>query len=98
VESFKSTLDELTYADLILLMVDASESFDSIAVKLSSCRQTLNDLGVDPSKILLVLNKIDLLKDGGRNRIEHEQVFKEFSTVKISAVRGTGCASSGTES
>ena len=90
VESFKSTLDELVYADLILLMVDASESFDSIEVKLRSCRQTLNELGVDPSKILLVLNKIDLLKDGGSNRIEQEPIFKDFTTVKISAVRGDG--------
>jgi GTP-binding protein HflX len=90
VESFKSTLDELTYADLILLMVDASEDFDSIAEKLASCRGTLNELGVDPSKILLVLNKIDLLKDGGRNMIEQDPLFKDFATVKISAVRGDG--------
>ncbi len=90
VESFKSTLDELTYADLILLMVDASEDFDSIGEKLASCRETLNELGVDPSKILLVLNKIDLLKDGGRNLIEQDPLFKDFATVKISAVRGDG--------
>ena len=90
VESFKSTLDELRYADLVLLMVDASEKLDSIQIKLASCRETLNELQVDPQKILLVLNKIDLLKDRGQNRIEHEPVFKDFAVVKISAVRGDG--------
>jgi len=90
VESFKSTLDELTYADLILLMVDVSEDFGSIGEKLASCRGTLNELGVDPSKILLVLNKIDLLKDRGSNGIEQDPLFKDFATVKISAVRGDG--------
>ena len=90
VESFKSTLDELTYADLVLLMLDVSEEVDSIRVKLGSCRQTLSELGVDPKKILLVLNKIDLLKDGSIDRIEEDALFKEFATVKISAVRGDG--------
>jgi GTP-binding protein HflX len=90
VESFKSTLDELRYADLVLLIVDASEDIDSIGVKLTSCRQIMNELEVDPGKILLVLNKIDLLKDGGRSRIETDALFKEYKTVKISAVRGDG--------
>jgi GTP-binding protein HflX len=90
VESFRSTLDELKYADLILLMIDASESADSVGIKLASCRQTLNELEVDFSKILLVLNKIDLLKDGGGNRIEQDPLFKDFGVVKISAVRGDG--------
>jgi GTP-binding protein HflX len=90
VESFKSTLDELKYADLILLMIDVSENADSVGIKLASCRQTLNELGVDPSKILLVLNKIDLLKDEGGNRIEQDPLFKEFATAKISAIRGDG--------
>jgi len=60
VESFKSTLDELRYANLVLLMLDVSESFESIEIKLTSCRQTLNELEVDPGKVLLVLNKVDL--------------------------------------
>jgi GTP-binding protein HflX len=45
IESFKSTLEELTYADLVLLTMDASESQESIGVKLGSCRETLEQLG-----------------------------------------------------
>ncbi len=89
VESFKSTLDELRYADLVLLMVDASESLDSIAIKLHSCRETLSELEVDPLRILLVLNKVDLL-DRGSADIEKDPMFKDFSTIKISAARGDG--------
>ena len=90
VESFKSTLDELTYANLVFLILDVSEEVGSIRVKLGSCRETLNELNVDPKKILLVLNKIDLLKEGSRDRIEEDHIFKEFATVKIPAVRGDG--------
>ncbi len=90
VESFKSTLEELTYADLVLLMLDASENQESVAIKLSSCRETLAELNVDPTKILLVLNKIDLIKDGSAREIETSPLFNEFSTVKVSAVRGDG--------
>jgi len=90
VESFKSTLDELRYADLVLLMVDVSENSESIGIKLTSCRETLNDLEVDPGRVLLVLNKVDLLEARSRARIESEPLFRDYSTVKISAVRGDG--------
>jgi len=90
IESFKSTLDELTYADLVLLLIDVSESIDSIGIKLASCRQTLNDLGVDPRKVLLVLNKVDLLRGRGRAGIEEDPLFKDYETVRISAARGDG--------
>jgi GTP-binding protein HflX len=90
VESFKSTLEELTYADLVLLMLDVSENQESIAIKLGSCRETLAELNVDPAKIILVLNKVDLIKNGSAREIETSPLFNEFSTVKISAVRGDG--------
>ena len=90
VESFRSTLDELRYADLIMLIIDASEPMDSVRIKLDSCRETLGGLKVDPKKVLLVLNKVDLLKDGSKSRIELDTTFKGFVSVKISAVQGEG--------
>ena len=90
VESFKSTLDELRYADLVLLMVDASEAVDSIKTKFVSCRETLSELEVDTGKILLVLNKVDLLVESGRPKIEADPLFKDFDTVSISATKGVG--------
>lgn len=90
VESFKSTLDELRYADLVLLMVDVSEGADSIGIKLTSCREALNELEVDPGRVLLVLNKVDLLDSRARSGIELDPLFKDYSCVKVSATRGDG--------
>lgn len=90
VESFRSTLDELRYADLVLLMTDVSESLDSIGIKLASCRETLNELEVDPERVLLVLNKVDLLDARDRAKVDADPLFRGYSTVKVSASRGDG--------
>jgi len=89
-ESFKSTLEELTYADLVLLMVDASEERESMAIKLRSCGETLDQLTVDPKKVILVLNKIDRLEGAALRQVEEDPLFSGFAIVKISAVRGDG--------
>lgn len=90
VESFKSTLEELTYADLVLLLVDASEERESMAIKLRSCGETLDQLGVDPRKVILVLNKIDRLEGAALRQVEGDDLFAGFTVMKISAVRGDG--------
>ncbi len=90
VESFKSTLEELTYADLVLLLIDASESFESIRIKLESCRDVLSQLGVDPGKTLFVMNKIDLLKEASRKQLQQSDIFKSISPMEISALKGDG--------
>lgn len=90
VESFKSTLDELKRADLVLLMLDASENTESMWIKLRSCRETLNELEVDPNKVLVVLNKVDLLGREEQARVGDDPLFKGLSTIRISAVRGDG--------
>ncbi len=60
VESFKSTLDELREADVLLHVVDISHpNFeDHIAV----VRQTLLDIGAGDKETILVFNKIDAFK------------------------------------
>jgi GTPase len=90
VESFKSTLEELRVADLVLLMVDASESIESIEIKFASCREILNDLEVDPKRIIVVLNKVDLLGPGRPRASLATPLFEEYSTIEISAIRGDG--------
>jgi len=89
VESFRSTLDELTYADLILLVVDASESHESMRVKLGSCAEILQQLAVDPKKILLVLNKVDLLPPGAWSD-SGKSLSEGYDSVRVSATRGDG--------
>jgi len=61
VESFKSTLDEVYQADLVLLVVDVSESVEGIREKLVTSHDTLYERNEAP--IVTVLNKIDLVAD-----------------------------------
>ncbi len=90
VESFKSTLEELSYADLVLLLLDASEDEESTTIKLESCRDILSQLKVDPNRTILVLNKIDLLEQDQAKLIERNRLFEQYTTVKISALKGDG--------
>ncbi len=90
VESFKSTLEELTFADLILLMLDSSEAEQAMRIKLTSSRETLTQLGVDFSKVLLILNKIDMAKDLSSKAGAWSDLFDESAVLRVSAVRGDG--------
>ncbi|MCK4904298.1 MAG: GTPase HflX, partial [Candidatus Marinimicrobia bacterium] len=64
VASFRSTLQEVLEADLILIVMDAFsqqvlEHFDTI-------NEVLMDLGADKNTSLIVLNKIDTIDENGR--------------------------------
>jgi GTPase len=59
IDAFKSTLEESLAADLILLLIDASEKFEDIKIKYESCWNVLNELKVDKSKVFVVLTKCD---------------------------------------
>lgn len=59
VNAFKSTLEESLAADLILLLIDASEDLEDIRIKHAACRQVLGELKVDKSKVLMVFTKCD---------------------------------------
>ncbi len=61
VESFKSTLDAVYRADLVLLVVDVSESDEEIREKLVTCHDTLYERNEAP--IVTVLNKIDTVDE-----------------------------------
>jgi len=61
IEAFRSTLEEAIYADLILLIVDASEPVDIVEKKLRICLETIELIGASSVPVITVLNKIDLL-------------------------------------
>ncbi|MEJ5229920.1 MAG: GTPase HflX, partial [Pseudothermotoga sp.] len=59
VDAFKSTLEEILFSDLIVLVVDISdENFND---KLNASLKVLEELGAQEIKRILVFNKIDLL-------------------------------------
>lgn len=59
VESFKSTLDEIREADLLLHVVDASHA--SYEEQIDIVNTTLAEIGAADKPVILVFNKIDLL-------------------------------------
>jgi GTP-binding protein HflX len=60
IDAFRSTLNEIFFADIILLVVDASEPLDIMHDKLLTCHDTLWEQVHDAS-IITVMNKIDLV-------------------------------------
>ena len=59
VESFKSTLAEVRAADLVLLVVDASDPHRELEI--GAVRSVLEEIGADQIRCVEVLNKCDLL-------------------------------------
>ena len=65
VASFKSTLDEILGADLILHVIDISSEFAQKHI--NSVEQILREIGADHIPVIKVYNKADLLDNMGEN-------------------------------
>lgn len=61
VEAFKSTLEEITEADLIVHVIDASNP--NYQLQIDTTNEVLEEIGVKDIPILYVFNKIDLLDE-----------------------------------
>jgi GTP-binding protein HflX len=86
VQSFESTLDEVYLADLVLLVVDASDPVDEMRDKLVTCHDTLWERVEAP--VVTVLNKADLLDDDElRERVEAVEYLAPDPIV-VSAAEG----------
>lgn len=86
VEAFKSTLDEVKYADIILLVADASDP--ECEKKTVVTEELINDLGAGGTPRILCFNKcdgMDILPLGG-----DAERLAERNAVCISAATGKG--------
>ena len=85
VDSFKSTLDEIIYSDLILHIRDISNNYYLEQKK--EVLKILQEIGIDDKekKIIDVINKIDLIN----NKNEIHNLIDE-KTILISALEGIG--------
>lgn len=61
IEAFKSTLEELRYAEVVIVVIDISDSAYELKKKFRSCLKTLSDLDVEQEKVIYALNKADLV-------------------------------------
>ncbi|MGD0330259.1 MAG: GTPase HflX [Nitrososphaeria archaeon] len=90
IEAFKSTLEELKFADVILLVVDVSEPISEIRKKFSTSLNILYELGVIISDIVVVLNKQDLVSEEKIKEVENQFKNDELEYIIISAKTNYG--------
>ncbi|MGH2529066.1 MAG: GTPase HflX [Actinomycetota bacterium] len=84
VEAFRSTLEEVTRADLVLHVADASSS--DVAHQIEAVRMVLGDIGAGGIPEVLAMNKAELLTE-----VERERTARRFpDAVRISALTGEG--------
>ena len=86
VEAFKSTLAEVRAADLVLLVVDASDPH--CEQEIAAVRSILTEIGADQIRQVMVLNKCDLLDEDQMA----ERLSAHPDAVQVSAMEGTGVA------
>jgi GTPase len=89
IESFKSTLDEVREADILLHVVDAAHPFHDNQIEV--VKQTLADIGASDIPTILVLNKIDLYKQQhpDANLDEMKGYYRQHGFERIAFVSAT---------
>ncbi len=89
VDAFRSTLDEIFLADVILFVVDISEPVEIIRKKVAVCHEIFWEMARGPV-IVTALNKTDRI-DGGDLECRIEELgYLLPDSVPISALSGEG--------
>lgn len=83
VASFRSTLDEVRNADVLLHLVDLSHP--NFREHIHAVEETLLELDIDRKPILIVFNKVDQVQDSD---LLHQVRFEFPNSVLVSAFRG----------
>lgn len=76
IEAFKSTLEELKYAEVVIVVIDISDSGMDLRKKYRSCLKTMADLDVDQERVIYALNKSDL--------VEPDEIIKKAEFIGLS--------------
>ncbi len=84
IAAFKSTLEEVKISDLLLLIVDISNS--SFESNILSVKKVLKEIDVWGKPFIMVFNKIDKIDDGLLKSLQ----LKYRNSIFISALKGTG--------
>ena len=87
IEAFKSTLEELIYSDIVIVVIDASDHHNELRKKFKSCYTTLNEIGVEVNKMVFALNKSELLdRDEISDIVDLLELNQGKKWIDISAV------------
>ena len=89
IEAFKSTLEELIYADIVVLIIDVNDSLFTLKKKFMSCKKTLSEIGVEQDNIVYALNKADLVNENEIfKKVEHLGLNENKKWIPVSAKTG----------
>jgi GTPase len=84
VEAFRSTLEEVTLAELVVHVADASSA--DVAEQIEAVRRVLEEIGAGSIPEVLVLNKVDRLSGSVRARLARRYP----GSIPVSALTGEG--------
>ena len=89
IDAFKSTLEELGHTDIVIVVIDISDSIFELKKKFSSCMRTLSELGVQKDKMVFALNKADLTSnDEIEEKIDILNLTENKKCISVSAKSG----------
>jgi GTP-binding protein HflX len=88
VASFRATLEEVTQADLLLHVIDASHP--NWEEQAAVVEEVLGDLGVADRPVMHVFNKVDLLSPADLDAIQQRMAVLRPNSVFVSTVRPEG--------
>jgi GTP-binding protein HflX len=84
VEAFKSTLDEVREADMLLHVVDASHpNFEG---QMQIVHQTLHDIGAGEKPTMIIFNKIDKLPHENPDKPDYLNILDEAPELTIESL------------
>lgn len=95
VNAFHSTLEEVAYADLLLIVLDSSDP--NVLLHYETILQVLEEINADTNNRIIVLNKIDTYTDSDESDETRQfylaRIEKKFPEhVKVSTKNGQGLA------
>ncbi|MGH7776707.1 MAG: GTPase HflX [Candidatus Dormibacterales bacterium] len=88
VAAFRATLEEVTYADVVLRVIDASSPVAADHAR--TVDEVLGQLGAQDKPTIVALNKADLLGPAARLRVLQDLGRSQPHAVAISATTGAG--------
>lgn len=74
-DSFLTTLEEIKFADMLLIVIDASNNIDG---QISTIDKSLNEIEMDDKEVIYVFNKMDKVEDSTAASLykrDYERIF-----------------------
>ena len=89
IEAFKSTLEELTFTDIVIVVIDANEKNNELKKKFASCYKTLMELGVKRQNLFFAFNKTESMNDEEiLEKVKQLDLLENKNWIAISAKSG----------